>query len=80
MEKTDFSFCDNFSCKEYMDYINNIVFKSKYIPENVYEIEKGGLFGWLETKSSRRNDDADDDDNKRVRICNFFFVVKSMNM
>lgn len=40
MEKTDFSFWDNFSCKEYMDYINNIVFKSKYIPENVYEIEK----------------------------------------
>ena len=50
-----------------MDYINNIVFKSKYIPENVYEIEKGGLFGWLETKSSRRNDDADDDDNKRSK-------------
>lgn len=44
MEKTDFSFWDNFSCKKYMDYINNIVFKSKYIPENVYEIEKGGLW------------------------------------
>ena len=29
MEKTDFSFWDNFSCKEYMDYINNIVFTRK---------------------------------------------------
>ena len=37
MEKTDFSFWDNFSCKEYMDYINNIVFKAT--PHKVHKLE-----------------------------------------